>query len=100
MSIKNLSQLKGRVYVYLATEEIKEEFLRDAIAEGLTHGDGIPLTERPLSNIMAVNPNHTLNYVGLIGHIAYGSGTSTVGNQPLIRVDYEKYKGSLQHNNP
>lgn len=88
MSIKNLSQLKGRVYVYLSTEEIKEEFLRDAIAEGFTHGDGIPLTERPLSNIMAVNPNHTLNYVGSIGRMAFGSGAKTVNNQQLIRVEF------------
>lgn len=88
MSIQNLLQLKGRVYVYLATEEIKEEFLRDAIAEGFTHGDGIPLTERPLSNIMAVNPNHTLNYVGSIGHMAFGSGAKTVNNQQLIRVEF------------
>lgn len=88
MSIKKLSQLKGRVYVYLATEEIKEEFLRDAIAEGFTHGDGIPLTERPLSNIMAVNPNHTLNYVGSIGRMAFGSGAKTVNNQQLIRVEF------------
>ena len=88
MSIKNLSQLKGRVYVYLATEEIKEEFLRDAIAEGFTHSDGIPLTERPLSNIMAVNPNHTLNYVGSIGRMAFGSGAKTVNNQQLIRVEF------------
>lgn len=88
MSIQNLLQLKGRVYVYLATEEIKEEFLRDAIAEGFTHGDGIPLTERPLSNIMAVNPNHTLNYVGSIGRMAFGSGAKTVNNQQLIRVEF------------
>ena len=88
MSIKNLSQLKGRVYVYLATEEIKEEFLRDAITEGFTHGDGIPLTERPLSNIMAVNPNHTLNYVGSIGRMAFGSGAKTINNQQLIRVEF------------
>lgn len=88
MSIQNLIELKGRVYVYLATEEIKEEFLRDAIAEGFTHGDGIPLTERPLSNIMAVNPNHTLNYVGSIGRMAFGSGAKTVNNQQLIRVEF------------
>ena len=88
MSIQNLLQLKGRVYVYLATEEIKEKFLRDAIAEGFTHGDGIPLTERPLSNIMAVNPNHTLNYVGSIGRMAFGSGAKTVNNQQLIRVEF------------
>lgn len=39
---------------------------------------------------MAVNPDFTINYVGTNGWIAYGSGIKCVGNQRLIRIDYER----------
>jgi hypothetical protein len=40
---------------------------------------------------MAVNGNKTINFVGTNGRIAFGSGAKKIGDQKLIRVDYEKY---------
>lgn len=51
---------------------------------------GVKPTEREVENIMAVNPDFTINYVGTNGRIAYGSGIKCVGNQRLIRIDYER----------
>lgn len=46
---------KGRIYVYLATKDIAEQFMQDAESEGFTFGDGVKPTEREPSDIMAIN---------------------------------------------
>ena len=87
-TIAELSQLNGRVYVHLSTDELAEQFMQQAEAEGFTFGDGVKPTERYATAVMAVNPDHTINYVGATGHIAFGSGVKTVSRRPLIRCSY------------
>lgn len=88
-TIKELSEMDGRVYVHLASAEKAERFLRQAEEEGFTFADGVKPTERHCSEIMAVNHDRTINYVGYVGHMAYGSGTDEVNGEKLIRVEYE-----------
>mgnify|MGYP003298149689 CR=1 FL=1 len=90
-TIKALSERDGRVYVMLSTPEMGEKFLRQAEAEGFTFCDGKKPTERHYENVMAVNPDMTINYVGTNGRIAYGSGAKTVDGKELIRVAYDYY---------
>ena len=90
-SLAEFSQLDGRVYVHLATPELATQFLRQAEREGFRFPDGATPTSRHASTVMALNPDHTISYVGSIGHIAYGSGTDTVGGKPLIRIDYAQW---------
>ena len=90
-SLTALSQQDGRVYVHLATPELADRFLRQAEREGFRFPDGATPTNRHASTIMALNPDHTISYVGSIGHIAYGSGTDTVGGKLLIRIDYAEW---------
>ena len=85
-TITELSQLKGRVYVYLPTSELATQFMQQAEAEGLTFGDGVKPTERFATEVMAVNPDRTINYVGATGHMAFGAGVKTVGRHPLLRM--------------
>ena len=40
---------------------------------------------------MAVNRDITINFVGMNGRIAFGSGVETVNGQKLLRVDFAKY---------
>ena len=61
---------------------IANKFLRDAEAEGFTFGDGAKPT--------VVNKDWTVSHVGMAGHMAYQSATM-IGDQRLIRIDYEKY---------
>lgn len=49
--------------------------------------DGVKPTERMPANIMAVNRDMTINYVGFAGRIAY-QAADEIGNQPLIKIDY------------
>lgn len=84
-----LSAHNGRIYVYLATEDICRRFLQDAEDEGFLFGDGVKPTQKPSSDIIAVNRDMTLNYVGFVGHAAY-QAADRIGEQKLIKVDYRK----------
>ena len=88
-TIRELSKMNGRVYVYLRTPELRERFLRQAEQEGFTFCDGAKPTARPAADVMAINHDGTINYVGTNGRIAYGSGAVKIGNEQLIRVNYE-----------
>lgn len=90
-TIKELSKKNGRVYVYLANVAVGEQFLQQAEDEGFTFTDGTKPTERCYAEIMAVNGNLTINFVGANGRIAFGSGAKRIGDDELIRVDFEKY---------
>ena len=84
-TIKELASMGERVCVYLKDEKTTRRFLRNAEAEGYTFGNGVKPTERHWSDIYAIHPDATLNYVGSIGHIEYGSGTDSV-----VRIDYSQ----------
>ena len=89
-SVTELSKLNGKVYVYLRNEVIVRKFLKDAENEGFTFGDGVKPTARPGNNLYVVNRDWTISHVGWAGHMAFRSA-KRVGEQELIRVDYEKY---------
>lgn len=90
-TIRELADLNGRVYVYLADEAIGRQFLEQAEQEGFTFGDGVKPTQRHWSDLIAVNHDGTINYVGTNGRIAWSGGAKTVGDEALIRVDYRRY---------
>lgn len=89
-AISNLLNLKGRVYVYLADEETGKQFMQQAETEGFTFRDGVKPTERPYDSIIALNRDRTINYVGFVGHMAFGAKAKTIGKEKLIRFDYKK----------
>lgn len=90
-TIYELSQLDGRVYVYLANVALGEAFMKQAEDEGFTFTDGAAPTERCYAEIMALNKDKTMNYVGSIGRMAFGGGAKKIGDENLVRVDFEKY---------
>ena len=90
-TIRELANLNGRVYVFLVDEVIGRQFLEQAEQEGFTFGDGVKPTQRHWSNLMAVNHDGTINYVGTNGRIAWSSGVNTVGAEKLIRADFRRY---------
>lgn len=94
-TITEISQLDGRVYVHLATQELALQFLRQAEEEGFTFCDGAKPTSREATEVMAVNPDWTINYVGFAGHVAYHSGAKTVGQKLLIRVEFDPFMDAI-----
>lgn len=90
-SVKSLlSTYTGRIYVYLATEDVSKQFLQDAENEGFTFCDGVKPTERDADCIFAINNDMTINYVGFVGHMAY-QVADKIGNQPLVKIDYQEF---------
>ena len=92
-TIKDLTDLQGRVYLYFPDSTVRDQFITDAAEEGITYGDGVSLTEREPDSIMALNVNMTVNFVGFAGHINFiqPSSESEIRSNPLIRVDYGRY---------
>lgn len=90
-TIKNISGMEGRAYAYLSNDEIGNKFMQMAEDEGFTFGDGVKPTERQYAEVMVVNHNSTINYVGVNGRMDFGSGAKTIGDEALIRIDFEKY---------
>lgn len=84
-TIKELASMGERVYVHIADEETALKFLQQAEAEGFTFGDGVKPTDRHWSDLYAIHADSTLNYVGSVGRIEYGSGADSV-----VRVDYSQ----------
>lgn len=90
-TLKELVKKNGRVYVYLKDSETGNQFMQQAESEGFTFTDGTKPTERCYAEIMAVNRDITINFVGMNGRIAFGSGAESVNGQKLLRVDFAKY---------
>lgn len=84
-----LAENEGRIYVYLKDKNVANQFMIDAENEGFTFSDGKKPTERKPSDIMAVNRDNTINFVGTVGHIAYQSADK-IGDEPLIKIDYSE----------
>lgn len=92
-TITELSKIDSRVYVYLSTEAYARKFLQQAETEGFKYRDGTFPTKREAASVMAVNSDHTLNYVGMNGMAAFGSGAQSVGGRRLLRVAYRGQSG-------
>ncbi len=70
-SIKELTDLQERVCLYLQNSEIRKQFEADAMEEGVTYPDGVPLPERLFDSIMALKENMPVNYVGPAGRLPF-----------------------------
>lgn len=85
-TIKELMNRKQKVYIFLSTEAIRNRFARDAEREGITFGDGVKPTERKMDDIMALQGDGTICFLGFAGRMNYYYNKTTV-----IRIDYERY---------
>lgn len=91
-TIRDLTDLQGRVYLYFSDSTIRDQFITDAMEEGITYPDGVPLPERSLDSIMALNDNMTVNFVGMYGRMHFQQAPALERQlNPLIRVDYGRY---------
>ena len=87
--MRTISQLinpKKKVYIFLKNKAIKSRFMSYAEREGITFGDKVKPTERQADDIMALNADETICFLGWAGRTCYHYGGNTA-----IRIDYEKY---------
>ena len=85
-TIRNLIKEEKKVYIYLRDKATEYRFISDAEREGITFGDGVKPTERPIDDIMALHDDGTICFLGWAGRIAYHYNKNAVK-----RIDYEKY---------
>ena len=77
-----------KVYIYIKNEKMFREFARQAEAEGINFGDGIKVADKPFDDILALNPDRTLCYVGFNGHLGFHHPEEF---KNILRVDYPLY---------
>lgn len=85
-----LSSHTGRIYVYLANKDVCQRFLQDAEKEGFTFTDGTNPTQKHTSDIIALNQDATINYLGFVGRVAF-QAANRIGNQSLVKIDYREF---------
>ena len=85
-TIRQLINPEKKVYIFLKNKAIQSRFMSDAEGEGITFGDKVKPTERYADNIMALNADETICFLGWAGRMCYHYGGNTA-----IRIDYEKY---------
>ncbi len=84
-----LSANTGKIYVYLDSTDICKRFLQDAESEGFAFTDGTKPTQKHISDVIALNRDMTINYVGFVGRVAYQAARK-IENQTLVKIDYRQ----------
>ena len=70
-TIKKLINTEKKVYIFLKNRAIQYRFMSDAEREGITYGDNVKPTERKVDDIMALQPNGTICFLGWAGRMCY-----------------------------
>ena len=70
-TIKELVKNEKKVYIYLRNRTTEYRFMSDAEHEGITYGDGVKPTERPVDDIMVLHADGTICFLGWAGRMAY-----------------------------
>lgn len=92
-SERTLSNLLGtgdKLYIYLANDSAKNEFLETAEREGFSFGGGAKPTERKADTVMALFDDKTICYLGFAGFMAFRHATHH-SDKLIIRIDYQRY---------
>lgn len=85
-TIRNLINQEKKVYIILRSKAMEYRFMSDAAREGITFGDGVKTTERNVEDIMVLQPEGTICFLGFAGRMNYH-----YNKNKAICIDYEKY---------
>ena len=86
-TIKNLIQPNKKVYLLLKDKETQCRFMCDAEREKITYGDSVTPTQRPVEEIMSLQPDGTICFLGWAGRVCYHYARQ----KNVVRIDYERY---------
>ena len=97
-SIEELFEMAARadmrVYVFLRDDATRKSFVSDAVEAGIKFRDGADVRSREVDDIMALNSDRTINYVGTVGHIAFMT-KADMSDKTIIRIDYGRYAAGM-----
>ena len=96
MSERTLSALRnsfeGKVYIIIKGEELQKQFLNDAEHEGFHFGTIKP-TGSSTDDVIALEPNKQLSYVGFAGRDAIQFNGGNNAEVQFHLIDYAKFMG-------
>lgn len=87
--IKNTFGEEFRIYLYLRDRDSFKTFTENAVKEGISFGDGKNLIDKKYDDVIALNEDMTVNYVGMFGHQDFNH--PEVASRYIFRIDYAKY---------
>ena len=87
--VKNILGTNYRIYLYLGLEDGFNAFINQANTEGITFGDAKDINTKPYSDLLALNKDLTVSYVGMWGHQAFKH--PEFSNDFIVRIDFSKY---------
>lgn len=70
-TIKELINPTKKVYIIMRAKEMRFRFMSDAAREGITFSDGVKLTERSVDDIMVLQTDGTVCFLGFAGRMKY-----------------------------
>ena len=85
-TIRQLINSEKKVYIFLKNKANQARFMSNAEHEGITFGDRVKPTERQADDIMTLNADGTICFLGWAGRMCYH-----YGGDAAIRINYEKY---------
>lgn len=91
---KEFFKSKKKTYFILKTEEARRRFTADAEKAGITFVDGSPLSEKTVSDVMALE-NGKLCFVGFVGRVCIRCGGPGVNLVELRRDEKGDFEYSL-----
>lgn len=89
-NITNLLSPDTRVYIWFSTRDTALAFLEQAESEGFTFADGASPTSKEPDDILVINDDLTINYLGFAGRVAYKNVSENNGKL-YVRIDYRRY---------
>lgn len=90
--LTDLFTLGAKVFVKLDSPEDERKFLTMADEEGFTIGNGdvCPLDWK-VASVMVVHSDKTITFPGIASTMAFGSGCSEIGGEPMVCVDFSEF---------
>lgn len=88
-TLENLLEPNCKTYLYLTDDETTRVFIQNAEAEGFTFSDGVKISKRQPEDVMVLNEDKTINFLGFADNLTFHNPEAT--STYLVRVDYRKY---------
>lgn len=79
-----------KVYVHLSDQAERTDFMKTAELEGFKFGDGTKPTAREADEVMAINEDKTINFLGFAGSMAFHNATH-IGEKQIVKIDFKRY---------
>ena len=90
-SVSELGKMDGKVYLSFDSDRECRDFYERAKREGMTWTDGKSPTEKNLTDLVAINHDNQICFVGIAGRTAIQGKAKNVGNEKLIVIRYSEY---------